>query len=159
MSWISIASCQFLIFLSSPVLAYGQSKLANILFSAELDKRLNGSGVTSNSLHPGGITSGLQRYIVDAYSGTEESLFRTVLSRVHALSSAIASLCVLMTPEDGALTQLYVASAPELAGVSGKYFVPVTRTSTPSHHVLNETLREKLWDWSEKKVAKYLPKK
>lgn len=85
--------------------AYGQSKLANILFSRELSKRLAGTGVVSNSLHPGAVTTelsrhmGIERYIL--------SVFRPFF---------------IKTPKSGAQTTLAVALDPELESVSGMYF-------------------------------------
>ena len=84
---------------------YSQSKLANILFTTELAKRLEGTGVTANCLHPGVIASGFGR----TYGG-----FTSVLVKVASP--------FLITPEKGARTSVYLASSPEVAGVSGKYF-------------------------------------
>ncbi len=78
--------------------AYNDSKLANILFTYELARRLEGSGVTANAVHPG---------------------------FVHTNFAAAAGLNMRgpLTPDEGADTQIWLASAPELDGVSGKYFV------------------------------------
>jgi NAD(P)-dependent dehydrogenase (short-subunit alcohol dehydrogenase family) len=85
--------------------AYSQSKLANILFTYELARRLAGSGVTVNCLHPGGIASGLW---------TNNGLFAQLIMK--------AAKPFLKTPEQGARTTIYLASSDEVAGVTGKYY-------------------------------------
>ena len=75
--------------------AYGQSKLANVLFSNELARRLNGTGVTSNSLHPGSIKTELTRHIKTGYSELMSELSATLLEDP-----------VLMDTETGAYTQV-----------------------------------------------------
>jgi NAD(P)-dependent dehydrogenase (short-subunit alcohol dehydrogenase family) len=85
--------------------AYGQSKLANILFTAELARRLEGSGVTANTVHPGFVQTNFGR----SQTGIVATLFR-VLNRLFAVSS-----------EKGAETSVYLATAPEVEGVTGKW--------------------------------------
>jgi retinol dehydrogenase-14 len=86
--------------------AYNQSKLANVLFTYELARRLEGTGVTANVLHPG---------VVRTRFGQEDSgrWMRLLLPVVRPF---------LKSPERGARTSVHLASAPELAGVSGRYF-------------------------------------
>jgi NAD(P)-dependent dehydrogenase (short-subunit alcohol dehydrogenase family) len=85
--------------------AYGTSKLANILFTYELARRLEGSGVTANCVHPGAVATGL---------GQNNGRVATLLTRVLAP--------FFRTPEQGAETSIYVATSPALEGVSGRYF-------------------------------------
>ena len=87
--------------------AYNQSKLANVLFTYELARRLEGTGVTANVLHPG---------VVRTSFGREDSgrFMRWLLPLVTPF---------LKTPEQGAATSLHLASSPEVAGVTGRYFV------------------------------------
>ncbi|RXM33641.1 Arginase, non-hepatic 2 [Acipenser ruthenus] len=92
-------------------LAYCQSKLANVLFTRELAKRLAGTRVTVNSLHPGSVKSELARH-----------------SSLIALSWRIFSFFI-KTPWEGAQTNIYCAVAEELENVSGKHF----RTGTVQH--------------------------
>lgn len=132
----------------NPLYAYGQSKLANILFANELASRFNGTGVTSNSLHPGMIKTELGRYIEEQI---KKSFVLTLFSPIFALFNT-----AMMDPNSGALTQLYVATSPELAGVTGKYFHPIARASQPSSLALNKTLQKELWEVSEKLTKKYL---
>lgn len=88
-----------------PWRAYCLSKLANVLFSNELARRLEGSGVTSNALHPGFVASNFFDF-----PGFPWNIARSAV-RLMALS-----------PEKGALTSLHVATAPSLTGASGRYF-------------------------------------
>src|ERR1700751_5009358 len=86
--------------------AYGRSKLANILFTRELARRLAGTGVTANCLHPG--------FVATNFGNNNQGLWR--------LGIAIAKRFAAITGERGAETPVYVASAPGLDRVSGKYF-------------------------------------
>ncbi|GFS11726.1 retinol dehydrogenase 14 [Elysia marginata] len=91
----------------SPLFAYCQSKLANLLHALELSKRLEGTGVTINCVHPGFIATELQRH----YSSGISKLFMVTVRRLFFDS-----------PEIGAQTTLYCAVSPEVEGVSGRYF-------------------------------------
>lgn len=84
---------------------YAQSKLANVLFTYELARRLNGTGITANALHPGGVASNFGR--------GQPGLFSKLIGL--AMSFGI-------TPAQGAQTSIYLASSPEVAGVTGTYF-------------------------------------
>jgi NAD(P)-dependent dehydrogenase (short-subunit alcohol dehydrogenase family) len=85
--------------------AYGQSKLANVLFTNELARRLEGTGVTANSLHPGTIRTGFAR--------NNGILYEFGMSVVGLF---------FPSQEEGAQTSIYLASSPEVEGVTGKYF-------------------------------------
>jgi NAD(P)-dependent dehydrogenase (short-subunit alcohol dehydrogenase family) len=93
-----------------PWAAYGQSKTANVLFAVEATRRWAGDGITVNALMPGGIRTGLQRYV------TDEDLDRL---RRQAGGSAAPSW---KTPEQGAATSVLVATSPLLDGIGGRYF-------------------------------------
>jgi NAD(P)-dependent dehydrogenase (short-subunit alcohol dehydrogenase family) len=117
--------------------AYGQSKLANILFTYELAKRLKAKAVTVNCLHPGVIATGFGK----ADGGALSVLLRLAKP-------------FLGTPEEGARTSVYLASSPELANVTGQYFEkckPV-RSSAASY---DEPSRQRLWEVSEAMIAKH----
>jgi NAD(P)-dependent dehydrogenase (short-subunit alcohol dehydrogenase family) len=110
--------------------AYSQSKLANILFSYELARRLAETGVTVNCLHPGGIASGLW---------TNNGPLAQFMMKVGRL--------VLKTPEQGARTTIYLASSPEVEGVTGKYYSNCSeKTSSRESYDLN--IARRLWDVS-----------
>ena len=107
--------------------AYAQAKLGNVLFTLALARRLQGSGVTVNALHPGVIRSGFARN-TGGLLGFGWSLIRPFLS----------------SPEDGAATSLHVASAPELDGVSGRYFARCAEAS-PSREARDAAVQERVW--------------
>jgi NAD(P)-dependent dehydrogenase (short-subunit alcohol dehydrogenase family) len=115
---------------------YGHSKLANILFSNELARRWQGVGVTSNALHPGNVRSRITRN-------------KPFLNALHR--SPIARLLVISEAE-GARTSIYVATAPELEGVTGRYFVR-EREARPSPAAMDEAAARRLWKLSEELVS------
>ncbi|XP_028581466.2 retinol dehydrogenase 12-like isoform X3 [Podarcis muralis] len=110
-------------------LAYCHSKLANILFTRELARRLQGTGVTVNVLHPGTVSSELPRH-------------SAILDIVWKRSSFF-----LKTPAEGAQTSVYCAVAEELESVSGKYFSDC-KPAYVSPQGRNEETAKKLWDVS-----------
>ena len=118
----------------SPWAAYGQSKLANLLFAKELAKRLQGTGKTANSLHPGVIKTQLTRDMP-----------------AIKVAFSIAAPLVLKNIPEGAATQCYVATRPELAGVSGEYFADCN-IAKPSALGRDAALATRLWEESERIV-------
>jgi NAD(P)-dependent dehydrogenase (short-subunit alcohol dehydrogenase family) len=112
--------------------AYARSKLANILFTYELARRLEGSGVTANAVHPGQVAT---------------DIWRTNFSILGPLIQGVIRLTGL-TPEQGADTVIFLAASPEAAGVSGKYFVrrKAVRSSPISY---DEEAARRLWEVSE----------
>jgi NAD(P)-dependent dehydrogenase (short-subunit alcohol dehydrogenase family) len=106
--------------------AYGRSKLCNILYTRELARRLAGSGVTGNSLHPGFVAT---RF--GDQSGTLGAYLR--LAKVFAIS-----------PEKGAETIVYLASADEVAEISGEYFYQC-RSATPASRAQDDAAARQLW--------------
>jgi NAD(P)-dependent dehydrogenase (short-subunit alcohol dehydrogenase family) len=115
--------------------AYAQSKLANLLFTFELARRLDGTRVTANAVHPGVVASGFGR----TYGGLMAVLYR--------LGGPF-----MLTPEQGARTSIHVASSPDVEGVTGKYFAR-SRLARPSAAARDETSQRKLWALSEEIVA------
>lgn len=116
--------------------AYAQSKLANILFTRELARRLSGSGVAAYSVHPGTVRTGFARE--DA-----GRLFSLVL-RAGAL--------LMKSPEQGAHTSVYAASSPELVGRTGEYLAK-SRVAKPSARAQYDVAAARLWSVSEALVA------
>jgi NAD(P)-dependent dehydrogenase (short-subunit alcohol dehydrogenase family) len=108
--------------------AYGRSKLANILFTRELARRLAGTGVTANCLHPGFVATDL---------GQRDNGLLAILIRLVMLVRA-------GPPEHGAETIVYLASAPDVAEVSGGYFTDC-RPATPSREAQNDDDARRLW--------------
>lgn len=111
---------------------YGVSKLANILFSAELGRRLAGSGVSTFSLHPGVIDTGIWRHTPKMFQA---------LNRFR-----------LAPLEEGARTSLYCALEPALAEGSGLYFSDCAAV-LPAPPGRDADLAARLWEWSEKALA------
>ena len=106
---------------------YAVSKLANVLFSAELGHRLDGTGITTYALHPGVVASGMWRRVPWPV--------RPLITRR------------MLTPAQGAATSLYCATAPELAAVSGRYYDTCAERA-PSG-VATPELRRALWEHSQ----------
>jgi NAD(P)-dependent dehydrogenase (short-subunit alcohol dehydrogenase family) len=111
---------------------YGQTKLANILFTAELARRTEGTRVTANSLHPGAVATSLGK-------------------NNGAWARAIVALLrpFFRTPEDGAATSVHLASSPAVDGVTGRYFVDC-REKLPSSAAQDAAAARRLWDVSER---------
>jgi len=117
---------------------YGRSKLANILFTSELADRLAGTGVTANSLHPGSVATGYAR-------DGDTTGFLAWGVKVYAPFS--------LTPEQGARTTVYLASSPEVEGVTGRYFAKC-KEKTPSAQARDAAAAARLWAVSEELVAR-----
>jgi NAD(P)-dependent dehydrogenase (short-subunit alcohol dehydrogenase family) len=107
--------------------AYCQSKLANILFTYELARRLHGTDVTANAVHPGFVATG--------FGHNNQG----VLARLIRLAQLTA-----LSPEQGAETLIYLASSSEVAGVTGKYFVK-KRPVQSSRASYNQAVAQRLW--------------
>jgi NAD(P)-dependent dehydrogenase (short-subunit alcohol dehydrogenase family) len=116
---------------------YGQSKLANILFTLELARRWEGKGVTANSLHPGTVRTGYGR------GGDAKGLlgFGIKIASPFFLSAA-----------RGARTSVYLASSPEVEGVSGAYFVKC-KQRRPRRWAEDAQAAKQLWQVSEQLVG------
>jgi NAD(P)-dependent dehydrogenase (short-subunit alcohol dehydrogenase family) len=108
--------------------AYNQSKLANVLFTKALARRLEGTGVTVNAVHPGVVATELSR----DYPKLLVKLFHLFL----------------LSPEKGAACSLHVATAPELSKVTGEYFEK-SRIKLAAKAALDEAAQERLWKLSE----------
>jgi len=102
-----------------PWLAYGQSKTANVLFAVEATRRWAADGIAVNALMPGGIRTGLQRYV------SQDELDRMV-AQAGGLTGARWK-----TPEQGAATSVLLAASPLLDGISGRYFEDCNEAGPP----------------------------
>jgi NAD(P)-dependent dehydrogenase (short-subunit alcohol dehydrogenase family) len=116
--------------------AYDQSKLANVMFTYELARRLEGSGVTATAVHPGMTNT--------AFSGEDPSrLFAPLVAIMRPF---------MRSPERGADTVVYLASSPDVAGVNGRYFADrAPRTTHPSSY--DAAVTERLWRISAELVG------
>src|SRR5256885_2240854 len=118
-----------------PMRTYPQSKLAVVLFTYELARRLQGTGVTANCLHPGFVATNF----------AQSDAGPAVRLLVKLIGSFGAS------PQEGAKTSIYLASSPKVEGVTGKYFVKsIPRRSTAISY--DESLQRQLWEQSAKLV-------
>jgi len=126
--------------------AYGQSKLANLLTSNELSRRLAGTAVTSNAVHPGMVATNLGRYISGKPDEVSDPGERTDKPMRKGFKS----------PDQGAATQVYCAIDRRLEGVSGYYFADCNPLQTEGAHATDQALAAKLWDISEELVSGYL---
>ncbi len=113
--------------------SYARSKLANIMFTYELSRRLADRSTTVNALHPGQVATNIW--------SNSSSILTPVLEWFMGLFS--------LTPEQGADTSIYLASSPEVEGITGKYFVK--RKAVPSSPLsYDEKVAARLWDVSER---------
>jgi len=136
--------------------AYGQSKSANVLYAVELDRRLAGQGVRAMALHPGGIVTELGRHL-------DEEDVRLI--RARAAEHASDGQAFWKTPEQGAATQIFAATAPELDGRGGLYLedvqvsgiepCPLGRGCSP--WALDPEAAQRLWDVSEATLGESFP--
>jgi len=114
---------------------YGRSKLCNILWTRELARRLEGSGVTANCFHPGGVATRL---------GQTDAAWTKLLSRLLGL--------FMLSPEQGASTGVFLATAKEVESVSGRYFAK-SREKKPAAHAQDDAAAKRLWEVSEALVG------
>jgi retinol dehydrogenase 14 len=111
--------------------AYSQSKLANVMFTNELARRLEGTGVTANSLHPGVVRTN--------FGAEDQAWLFTVVSQVV--------LPFLKTPAQGAQTSIYLASSPEMDGVTGQFFAH-KKVRTANKVAYDPAMTARLWQAS-----------
>jgi NAD(P)-dependent dehydrogenase (short-subunit alcohol dehydrogenase family) len=116
---------------------YSKSKLANIYFTTELARRLEGTGVTVNCLHPGTVATGFAR------DGDASGVLAFGVKVIKPF---------ILSAEQGARTSVYLASSPEVAGVTGEYFVKC-RARKPSAVARDDEPARRLWKRSEELVA------
>ncbi|MBV9970743.1 MAG: short-chain dehydrogenase, partial [Xanthobacteraceae bacterium] len=116
----------------TPNLAYGRSKLCNILFTRELARRLSGTGVTANCLHPG--------FVATNFGQRDAGLFGWMLRIAMLFASR---------PEPGADTIVHLASSPAVEAISGRYFYN-SRETTPSAAAQDDATAARLWQESAK---------
>ncbi len=124
----------------SDSLAYGHSKLANVLFSLELGRLLKGTRITSNALHPGVIDTEIDRN----------------LNRFMQFGFAVLTALRGKSVEAGAATSCYVATSPLLGSTSGRYFEDCNAVEVPDSHLQDMAMADRLWLVSEELTRDYL---
>ncbi|NNC99406.1 MAG: SDR family oxidoreductase [Gammaproteobacteria bacterium] len=125
---------------------YGQSKLANLLTAVALSKRLEDSNATANAVHPGIIRTKLSR----SMGGIQGLIFNNPVS-----GWAVGKMMGSKNIAQGAATECYVATAPALTGVSGKYFAD-NKEERPSRYGSDMALADRLWDFSCDTLSDYI---
>jgi len=119
----------------NPMGAYSMSKLMNVLFTYELSRRLQGTNVTANCLHPGFVASNF------------------AVNNGWWVRLGMAFLSGRISVEDGAKCSIFLASSAEVQGMSGKYFNYDMKEQRSSDESYDEAEAKRLWDVSEKLVA------
>jgi NAD(P)-dependent dehydrogenase (short-subunit alcohol dehydrogenase family) len=122
--------------------AYGRSKLANALFSLKLSQMLDSAKTTSNAIHPGFVQTNIGRD-ADGFIGFLYNNVAPVIQKTLA---------------EGAATQVYVATSPMVAGVSGAYFEDCNPVIIEGpNHVFDQVLADRLWEVTQTMIGEYLP--
>jgi hypothetical protein len=119
----------------SPMWVYSFSKLMNVLFTYEMARRVQGTNVTANCLHPGFVASNF------------------AVNNGWWVRLGMAFMSGRISVEEGAKCSIYLASSPEVQGVSGKYFNYDTKELRSSEESYDEAEAMRLWEVSEKLVA------
>ena len=114
---------------------YSMSKLMNVLFTYELARRLEGTNVTANCLHPG--------FVASNFAGNNGWIVRTAMKFMSGRISV----------EEGAKCPIFLASSPDVQGMTGKYFNYDTNETRSSEESYDQDIARRLWDVSEKMVA------
>lgn len=123
--------------------AYGASKTANLLHVIWLDERLRRAGVSAYAVHPGVVATDLARHM------SEDDFHRLrELSRLEGDGSGSGGGFEILTPEEGAATQVWAAVAPELEGESGAYLADCAVSDKVRAYALDPVRAEQLWSWS-----------
>lgn len=131
--WINFDDLNFKNGYDGFIKAYGQSKLANVLFTHELARRLEGTGVTANSLHPGVVAT-------DIALKESKGIYRFGWWLWKHF---------MITPVEGAATSIFLASSPAVEGVTGKYF-DKSKAIPCAKKALDKNISLRLWEVSEK---------
>jgi NAD(P)-dependent dehydrogenase (short-subunit alcohol dehydrogenase family) len=111
--------------------AYSQSKLANVMFTYELARRLDGTGVTATVCHPGVVRT--------SFGAEDQAAYFAVMTRMARL--------FMKTPAHGALTPVYLASSPEAEGITGRYYAN-RKPKTSSKASYDTVAAARLWQTS-----------
>ncbi|KAI7906118.1 NAD(P)-binding protein [Cokeromyces recurvatus] len=128
------------------IIHYAKSKTCNILFTRELTKRLQDKDINNvyvNCSHPGAVKTDLYRHL----TRIDEKTFVSFIN------------LFLITPEDGAITQLYLATSPEVEqkDIKGHYYVPYASPNKPYGVAASKDAPKELWDFTEKLLKEKVP--
>jgi len=128
---------------------YGQSKLAQILFTRKLDRILEGTGVTAYCLHPGVVRTNL----LSEGAGLPTFSMAKVITVVG--NFGMNAFCLGLTPVEGAQTSIYCAVTEGLESKSGKYFVNC-KEKEPTRWALDDEMGDKLWEFSYEQIKPFV---
>ncbi|KAF9356615.1 hypothetical protein BGX26_005005 [Mortierella sp. AD094] len=125
-----------------PTIRYSRCKFANVVFAKALARRLEKESVYVNIAHPGLVQTELQRYSGEAMGES----FKTSVKQYYSL--------VGCSPEVGSLTQLYLATSPEIEerDIRGRYFIPTANEIEPDYRARDEKIQEEYWEFTENLV-------
>ncbi|KAF9403375.1 hypothetical protein BGX21_004917 [Mortierella sp. AD011] len=129
-------------FVEFPTLRYFRSKFANVVFAKALARRLENESVYVNIAHPGSVQTKLQRYSGEAMGEQYTSAIETYYKYFG------------YTPEVGSLTQLYLATSPEIEekNIRGRYFIPIANEIKADYRARDEKVQEEYWTFTENLV-------
>lgn len=133
------------------IIDLGQSKLAMILYAQELASQLQHTPILVNSLHPGDVDTGTS----PAFHSTETEMVRNVFSWFSGLATwwyDRVKPFTRLTPYEGSLTTLYVATSPEIKkqDLRGRYFVPIAKLGEAKGLAKDSKRQKDVWDLSER---------
>ena len=132
-------------------IAYGQSKLANLMYAHELSLRLNGTGVQVFSCHPGVIASELTRYMETEME--EKNANKGKIEKIMIQAFAALFNSAIMDVKLGSFTQLHLATADLDTLVNGAFYHPIGKVTEPTHpEAKNDVLRQQLWTETNKAI-------
>lgn len=128
-------------------LAYGQSKLYNILFAQEFAKRVGEKSIYVNSIHPGVVRTEIARHVLKIVDDKFGKNAVEILDRIFS--------SLLWSSNTAALTQLYAATSPEIQqnNIRGKYFVPIAQLGVTSEETKDKNLQINLWELTERLIS------
>ena len=135
--------------------AYGQSKLANLLFAKELPHRYPKKNFTAYSCHPGVIATDLARYMEPVLEANLQA--KPLLEQVITNALGYWIFTAQMNSKAGALTQLHLATADPTALENGAFYHPIGRVVTPTHpQGVNGTMQSLLWEETERIIEQLI---
>jgi NAD(P)-dependent dehydrogenase (short-subunit alcohol dehydrogenase family) len=125
--------------------AYGASKTANVLHAVELDRRLNGSGIRAFAVHPGMVATNLARHM----SREDVAAIAALPEQRHIAAERDLHKLEVLTPEQGAATQVWAAVSDELEGAGGAYLADCAIRPEVATYAVDPDRARRLWELSE----------